>query len=101
MALTQDDVRGIAEYACIHLEGEELDQMTSYLNDAVAMLEPILRYADEDVEPTFHPIGSLLNVMREDARDFERSLERDAALASAAATRDGQFRVPSILGGGE
>ena len=39
MALSEDDVRGIADYARIALEGDELTDMTSYLNDAVDMLE--------------------------------------------------------------
>ena len=101
MALTEDDVRGIAEYATIALNESELTEMTAYLNDAVGMLEPILAYAGEDVEPTFHPIGDLSNVMRSDAADAGRALSTDVALANAAASREGQFRVPSILGGGE
>lgn len=101
MTLTQDDVRGIADYACIALDGEELERMTAYLNDAVSMVEPILNYTAEDVEPTFHPIGSLSNVMRGDAVDVQRALPLDVALSNAGASRDGQFRVPSILGGGE
>lgn len=101
MALTEDDVRGIADYATIALDDEELSSMTAYLNDAVALFEPILNYTAEDVEPTFHPIGALSNVMRSDAIDGERALTTDVALSNAAASRDGQFRVPSILGGGE
>lgn len=101
MALTQDDVRAIADYACIALEGDELEQMTRYLNDAVAMVEPILSYTAEDVEPTFHPIGSLSNVMRDDTADAERALPIEVALSNAASSRERQFRVPSILGGGE
>ena len=102
MALSENDVRGIADYARIALEADELAQMTAYLNDAVAMLEPILQYTDEDVEPTFHPIGDLSNVMREDAADAERALPVDVALSNAGTSRERMFRVPSILGeGGE
>lgn len=101
MALTEDDVRAIAAYATIALDDAELADMTAYLNDAVGMLEPILAYAEEDVEPTFHPIGDLSNVMRSDAADADRALPTEVALANAAASREGQFRVPSILGGGE
>ncbi len=99
MALTEDDVRGIADYARIALEGEELAEMTSYLNDAVAMLEPVLAYNLPDVEPTFHPIGDLSNVMRADAIEPVRDLARDAALGNAGSAREEYFRVPSILGG--
>lgn len=101
MALTEDDARAIAAYATIALDDAELADMTAYLNDAVGMLEPILAYAEEDVEPTFHPIGDLSNVMRSDAADADRALPTEVALANAAASREGQFRVPSILGGGE
>ena len=101
MALAHDDVRGIAAYATIALDDDELTQMTAYLNDAVAMLDPILHYAAEDVEPTFHPSGGAVNVMRADAADAERALANAEALANAGSVRDRQFRVPSILGGGE
>ena len=98
MALSEKDVRGIAEYAKIALTDDELTQMTSYLNDAVQMLEPVLQYDLPDVEPTFHPIGSLSNVMRE---DIEReSFTQDYALSNAPAQQDGCFLIPSILGEG-
>lgn len=102
MALSQDDVRGIAEYARIALEGDELEQMTAYLNDAVDILAPVLDYDLPDVEPTFHPIGDLTNVMREDEELSSRGLPLDVALENAGSTRERFFRVPSILGeGGE
>lgn len=101
MALTNDDVLGIADYARIALEGDELAQMTVYMNDAVAMLEPVLAYNLPDVEPTFHPIGDLSNVMRVDAVAPERDLARETALANAASAKGDSFRVPSILGEGE
>ncbi len=97
MALSEKDVRGIAEYAKIALTDDELAQMTSYMNDAVQMLEPVLQYDLPDVEPTFHPIGSLSNVMGDDLREPAR----DLPLENAGSARDRYFRVPSILGEGE
>lgn len=99
MALSQDDVRAIAEYARIALTPTELEEMTTYLNDAVEMLEPIRAYDLEGVEPTFHPIGDLSNVMGEDEPDVDvRHLPVEVALSNAAATQGRNFRVPSILG---
>ena len=98
MALSEDDVRGIADYARIALEGDELTEMCAYLNDAVAMLEPVLAYNLPDIDPTFHPIGSLSNVMRDDTPDAERAPGIDAVLDNAGSARDRSFRVPSILG---
>lgn len=101
MALSEKDVRGIAEYAKIALTDDELTEMTAYMNDAVNILEPILQYDLPDVEPTFHPIGSLSNVMGDDALEPERDLPFDVALENAGSARDRYFRVPSILGEGE
>lgn len=98
MALSEKDVRGIAEYAKIALTDDELTQMTSYLNDAVQMLEPVLQYDLPDVEPTFHPIGSLSNVMREDVET--ESFTQQVALENAPKQQDGSFLIPSILGEG-
>ena len=98
MSLTREDVAGIARYARIALSDDELTEMTAYLNDAVALLEPIREYDLEGVEPTFHPIGSLSNVMREDVETT--SFTHEEALSNAPAKQDGCFLIPSILGEG-
>lgn len=96
--LSEEDVRGIAEYARIALSPEELTEMTSYLNDAIAILEPIRTYDVTGVDPTFHPIGDLSNVMRADV--VEKGLDLDTALSNAGSSQGRYFRVPSILGDG-
>ena len=101
MALSEKDVRGIAEYAKIALTDDELTEMTAYMNNAVSILEPILQYDLPDVEPTFHPIGSLSNVMGDGELEPARDLPLDVALENAGSARDRYFRVPSILGEGE
>ncbi len=101
MALSEKDVRGIAEYAKIALTDDELTEMTAYMNNAVSILEPILQYDLPDVEPTFHHIGSLSNVMGDDELEPARDLPLDVALENAGSARDRYFRVPSILGEGE
>lgn len=101
MALSEKDVRGIAEYAKIALTDDELTEMTAYMNNAVSILEPILQYDLPDVEPTFHPIGSLSNVMGDDELEPARDLPLDVALENAGSARDRYFRVPSILGEGK
>lgn len=98
MALTKEDVAGIAEYARIALTEAELSEMTTYLNDAIDLLQPILAYDLDEVEPTFHPIGELTNVVREDAAVAGLTLEE--ALANAASCRERSFRVPQILADG-
>lgn len=99
--LTEREVRGIAEYARIGLSGEELSEMTVDLNNIIETLQSIKQLDLEGVEPTFHPIGSLSNVMGDDLREPERDLPLDVALENAGSARNRYFRVPSILGEGE
>lgn len=100
MALTSEEVAGIAAYARIALTPDELDEMCAYMNEAIELLEPIRAYDLEGVEPTFHPIGSLSNVTSDDAPDAgARALSLDVALHNAGSVRESCFRVPQILGG--
>lgn len=96
--LTEKDVMRIAEYARIGLTKEEAAKMTVELNDVIDTLKPITEYDLEGVEPTFHPIGDLSNVMRE---DVERpSFTQEVALKNTPKQQEGSFLIPSILGEG-
>jgi len=97
--ITESDVRDIATYARIGLSDEELPQMTEDLNNIIESLKPITEYDLEGVEPTFHPIGDLSNVMREDVEI--PSFTQEEALGNAPKQQDGYFLIPSILGGGD
>jgi aspartyl-tRNA(Asn)/glutamyl-tRNA(Gln) amidotransferase subunit C len=98
MYLSEKDVRDIATYVRIGLTDEEIAAMTVDLNDIIESLKPITEYDLTGVEPTFHPIAGLSNVMREDL--VKPGFSRQEALLNAPATQDGQFLVPSILGDG-
>lgn len=96
MALTQKDVRDIAEYVRIGLTDEEVIAMTEDLNNIMETLKSITEMDLEGVEPTFHPIGDLSNVMREDA--VGKPFPREVALSNSDSVSDGCFKIPSILG---
>ena len=96
--LTEREVRGIAEYARIGLSGEELSEMTVDLNNIIETLQSIKQLDLKGVEPTFHPIGSLSNVMREDVET--ESFTQQVALENAPKQQDGSFLIPFILGEG-
>ncbi len=96
--VSERDVRNIATYARIGLTDDEVVQMTVDLNDIIESLKPITEYELDGVEPTFHPIGSLANIMRED--EETAGFTRDEALANAPKSQDGCFLIPSILGEG-
>lgn len=97
--LSERDVRDIATYARIGLIDEEVVSMTEDLNNIIESLKPITEYDLEGVEPTFHPIGSLSNVMRDDVEG--ESFTQEEALANAPKQQDGSFLIPAILGGGD
>lgn len=73
--------------------------MTVDLNNIIESLKPITEYDLEGVEPTFHPIGNLSNVMREDVEG--ESFTQEVALENAPKQQDGSFLIPAILGGGD
>ena len=97
--LTERDVRDIATYARIGLTDEELAQMTVDLNSIIETLKPITEFDLEGVEPTFHPIGGLSHVMREDVA--VPGFTQEQALSNAPKQQDGSFLIPAILGGGD
>ena len=96
--LTETDVRSIAEYSCIGLTAEEVVAMTADLNAIIDSLAPITEYNLEGVPPTFHPIGDLVNVMRDDVE--VPGFTQQEALMNAPKQEDGSFLIPSILGEG-
>lgn len=98
MTLTEQDVRDIAEYARIGLDADELAAMTDDLNSIIETLQPIKQYDLDGIDPTFHPIGALSNVMRDD--EVSETFTQDVALSNSDSTSSGCFEIPSILGEG-
>ncbi len=96
--LSEADVRGIAEYTRIGMTEDEVAQMTADLNAIIDSLAPITEFDLDGVEPTFHPIGDLSNVMRDDA--VRGSFTQAVALENAPKQESGSFLIPSILGEG-
>ncbi len=96
--LSESDVRDIAEYTRIGMTDEEVASMTVDLNNIIDSLAPITEYDLEGVEPTFHPIGGLVNVMADDVE--KESFPQEVALENAPKQQDGSFLIPSILGEG-
>lgn len=97
--VTEKDVRDIATYTRIGMTDEEVAAMTVDLNNIIESLKPITEYDLEGVEPTFHPIGGLVNVMRSDTE--RPGFSQGKALENAPKQEDGSFLIPAILGGGE
>ena len=97
--LSEHEVQQIADYTRIGLSADKVKSMTIDLNAIIDSLDPILEFDLSGVEPTYHPIGGLVNVMREDV--MVEGLTQEEALSNAPKQRDGSFLIPSILGGGD
>jgi aspartyl-tRNA(Asn)/glutamyl-tRNA(Gln) amidotransferase subunit C len=96
MPLTEHQVKAIATDARIALSDEEVANLTIDLNQILENLQVFGEFDLDTVEPTFHPIAGLSNVMRDD--EVVESIPVDVALSNAAQQEDGQFKVPPILG---
>ena len=93
--ITREDVAHVARLARLQLTEAELDTFTGQLAKVLDHARDVEAHDVGDVPPTAHPYP-LQNVLRPDER--RPSLDRDAVLAAAPATEDGQFRVPPVLG---
>lgn len=93
--LTEKDVQDIAEYTRIGVEDSEVSKLTGELNSIIDELQPILEFDLDGVEPTFHPIGGLRNVLREDVEN--PGFSQEEALFNAPKSQDGAFLIPAIL----
>jgi len=94
--LSEHQVKMIATDARIALSDEEVANLTVDLNNIINNMKVFSEYDLEGVEPTFHPIAGLSNVMREDT--IVPGLPIEVALVNATSSEDGQFKVPPILG---
>ena len=95
MALTPDDVAGLARLARIELTDEELASLAPQLDVILGAVDQISEVTDAaDVPPTTHAVP-VENVTRPDV--VRPSLPREAVLAGAPVAEDGRFRVPQIL----
>ena len=95
MALTAEEVAGLARLARIELTDAELDVLAPQLDVILESVARVSEVAAEEIPPTSHALP-LTNVFRED--ELRPSLPRDWVLAAAPAAEQMRFRVPRILG---
>ncbi|NLJ83786.1 MAG: Asp-tRNA(Asn)/Glu-tRNA(Gln) amidotransferase subunit GatC [Halanaerobiaceae bacterium] len=93
--LEKKDIERLADMASMKISASEADKFAGQLNEILQYVEKIKEVDTEGVMPTLYPV-SLENVFREDK--VEPSLAREKVLANAPEEKDGQFRVPRIMG---
>ena len=94
MAVTEDDVRRVADLARLQLSHEEKVLLTEELNRILSYMEKLDELDTRDVEPTSHVVP-VSNPLRAD--EAEVFPNRGEILALAPDVKNGYFRVPKII----
>lgn len=94
MALTDDEVRYVADLARLALTDEERSQLQQQLSSILEQMAILDEVDTTMISPTAQVIETA-TVMRPDL--LRPSLPREQVLANAPAAEDGYFRVEAVL----
>ncbi len=94
MAIDKKTVKYVAHLARIRLSDEELDLLSSQLEDIVNFIDKLKELEVSGVKPTSH-ILPISNVFREDKP--ARSLSPEEALINAPKKKENFFVVPKVI----
>ncbi len=97
-SLSRDDVAHVAHLARLGLTGDELGRLEGELNHILDQYGRLTELDTDAIAPTAQTI-ELENILRDDV--VRPCLSQAAALANAAATKDGFIVVSAILTGGD
>ena len=94
MTLSNEDIKYVAKLARIHLDDNELDDLSNDLSVCLEYFEKINAINTDGVAPTFQP-NNLSNVMREDV--VSETMNQEIVLKNAPEHIDGFFRIPKVI----
>ncbi len=95
MAISNDEIRHLAELSSLSLSDEQADTLSVDLNNIINYISQLDELDTEGVEPTYQCFD-MQNVWREDrVEDFEA--RREDLLALTAESKDNQIKVPKVL----
>ena len=92
MAISREEVLHVARLAWLALTDEEIDRLTTELDQILEAVGIVAELDLADVPPTSHPLD-LVNVEDDDVP--HDSLPLDDVLANAPDAEDGLFKVPA------
>lgn len=90
-----DQVKHVANLARLAITEDDAEKFTKQLDAIITFAEQLNELDTENVEPTSHVLD-IKNVLREDIP--QKGLPQEEVLKNAPDEKDGQFKVPSILG---
>jgi len=94
MKISTEEVRQVAHLARLEMNQDEIDSLTSQLDQILSYVDKLNELDTSGVIPTTHSL-SLQNAFREDT--VRPSLEQDHALANAPEENGEAFVVPKII----
>jgi len=93
MAISEEQVRYVANLARLQLTDEQVATLTTELSSILDHVGTISELDLESVQPTAHALAVTNRVRSDEAKP---SLPREAALRNAPEQRDGAFVIPKI-----
>lgn len=94
MSLTQDDVRKVAHLARLKMNADQLENVTSSLNNIMQWIEQLDEVQTDSVKPLVNVSEQHYN-SREDVADH--SLQAKDVLGNSEHTTQGFFSVPKVV----
>ena len=92
--ITPETVKHVAKLAYLRLEGRELEQLASQLDQILTYVRQLQAVSTEGVEPTSHVLP-LTNVLRNDTP--RPSLPQEAVMAMAPSSCFPYVVVPTVI----
>ena len=93
--ISRDDVLHLAQLSSLALTDNEIDGLRVDIGNILNYIQQLSELDTSGVEPTYQ-VTDLENVWRDDVID-DYGISRDALLALAPASQNGQIKVPKVL----
>jgi len=94
MAITRDDVAGIARLARLDLPEDRIETFVGQFNDILGYMDELGRADTEGVEPLYTPVEHVTRMRADEVRD---EFDRADILSNAPETDGKHFIVPRIV----
>lgn len=94
MGVNKSDVASLATLSSISLSDQQLDDLTTDLENIIGYIEQLKELDTDGVEPTYQ-LTKLSNIWRDD--EMQGQISRDSMLVLAPESLDNQVKVPKVL----
>jgi aspartyl-tRNA(Asn)/glutamyl-tRNA(Gln) amidotransferase subunit C len=93
--ISRDDVLHLAQLSSLALADDEIDGLMQDIGNIIGYVQQLQDLDTSGVEPTYQ-VTDLENVWRNDEID-DYGIDREALLALAPESQNGQIKVPKVL----